>query len=267
MKNRKIENREVLQFTLQEGADLVGIVNVKGLKHCNPWRPPTNIVPEAKSIVVFALKHSDAALDSDIMRLNINDTLVIYHELSRIGYRISRFLEKRGFRATAVPPFSPIEMSEETRGLVGDFSLRHAADSAGLGYIGRNNLLVTPEFGPRVRLAAVITDGDLEPRSRSIELNCGTCAICIEKCPAKAISQEGVDIRLCTKMVGGEAGLGSMIRFLIELTDKSKEEMKKIIRSPLVWNYYQALQVGVYYGCDVCMRSCPQRKKEVKIER
>ena len=256
-----IKSDSIINFAIQEGADIVGIANVPDLMPCNPWRSPTNILSEAKSVIVIVLKHSDAALDCNNLRLSINDTLAMYHELSRIGYRLSRSLENKGFQAVAVPPFNPIEISEETRGLVGDFSLRHAAVSAGLGYIGRNNLLITPEFGPRVRLAAVITDADLESSFRSIKLNCGTCAVCIEKCPAKAISSEGVDIRLCTKVVGGETGLSPLIKFLTELTDKPKEEIKKMIRSPLVWNFHQALQVGVSYGCDVCMTCCPLGKK------
>jgi len=259
-----VKNEDVLNFTLKDGADPVGIVRVGDLRKAHPWRPPEGILPEAQSVIIFALKHSDAALDSPLMRISIADTLTIYHELSRIGYRLSRFLEKNGFLAATVHPAYPVEMTAETRGLVGDFSLRHAAVSAGLGFIGKNNLLITSEFGPRVRLAAVITDASLESSGQPIEKNCGSCAVCIEKCPAKAISSEGVDLRRCIKVVGGPAGLNAMISFLMELTDKPKEEIKKMIRSPAVWNFHQALLVGAFYDCHACMSSCPMGKKKKK---
>ncbi len=257
-----MKNEDVVRFAHQEGADLVGVVRVENLIQANPWRAPTSILPGAKSVIVFALKHSDAALDSPIMRISITDTLSLYHELSRIGYRLSRFLEQNGFLGATVHPAYPVEMSSETRGLVGDFSLRHAAAAAGLGFIGRNNLLITSQFGPRVRLAAVITDANLESTGWPIEKNCGACAICVEKCPAKAISSEGVDLRRCVKVVGGPAGLNALQQFLLELVDKPKEERKKSIRSPVVWNFHQALLVGAFYNCHACMSCCPSARPE-----
>jgi len=76
----------------------------------------------------------------------------LYDELHLLSLRLARYLEQRGHRAAIVPPYCPVEMSKKTKGFTGDVSLRHAAVAAGLGVVGRNNLLVTPEFGPRVRL-------------------------------------------------------------------------------------------------------------------
>lgn len=257
----RIESNDILKFTLKEGADLAGIVKVGDLMKAHPWRSPQGILPEAKSVIVFALRHSHGGLDTPIMRISISETQTIYHELNRIGYHLCRFLEGNGFLALTIHPFYPLEMTAETRGLVGDLSLRHAAASAGLGFIGRNNLLITHEFGPRVRLAAVITDAVLEASTRHAESKCGTCTACIEKCPGKAISLEGVDLRLCVKVVGGPAGLNALTRFLLGLVDKPKEELKKIIRSPDLWNFHQALSVGIFYDCHACMTSCPLGKK------
>jgi len=256
-----MENSDITDFLMREGADLVGIGKVEDFAQASPKRSPIDILPNAKSIIVFALKHSDSALDSPIMRISMSETLAIYHELCRIGYRLSRFLEKNGFLGVTIHPAYPVEMNEETRGLVGDFSLRYAAVSAGLGFIGKNGLLITPEYGPRVRLAAVITNIDLKSNARCIEPNCGMCTLCIENCPAKAISLEGVDTRRCAKVVGGPAGLNSMIKFLIELVDQSKEEIKKMIRSSSLWNFHQALQVGISYDCFSCITSCPVGKR------
>jgi len=69
------------------------------------------------------------------------------------GYRLTRFLEKNGFRGVWIHPAYPVEWSLETARLVGDFSLRHAAVVRGDGFaVGRNKpMWSTPQFGPRVR--------------------------------------------------------------------------------------------------------------------
>jgi epoxyqueuosine reductase QueG len=57
---------------------------------------------------------------------------------------------------------------------------------AGLGWIGRNNLLVHPEFGCQFRLATVLTDMPLEP-DQPLDRDCGGCFKCLAACPAAAI--------------------------------------------------------------------------------
>jgi epoxyqueuosine reductase len=262
-----VTKKEIVDFTRGEGADLVGIAGVEGLVQTHPRRPPQAILPDGKAIVVFALKHSDGAVENPNLRFSLAETLTLQQELSRIGYRLIRLLEKEGFEALFIPPFFPLEMTPETRGLVGDLSLRHIAVSAGLGFIGKSNLLITPEFGPRVRLGAVITNAVLETTSAVSVHDCGSCAVCLEKCPGQAISPQGVDLRRCLKIVGGPAGLGSLVQFLSDLFDKDKEETKKMIRSATVWNFHQALQLGISFDCLVCVACCPFGKKGKETRR
>ena len=59
----------------------------------------------------------------------------------------------------------------------------------GLGWIGRNILLVNPDFGARVRYVTVLTDAELEPDS-PVEEDCGKCARCVKVCPAHAVADE-----------------------------------------------------------------------------
>jgi len=55
-------------------------------------------------------------------------------------------------KAMTVPPSYPLQMSYETKGTLGDVSLRHAAIAAGLGNFGRHNLVIHPKIGTRVAL-------------------------------------------------------------------------------------------------------------------
>lgn len=99
-----------------------------------------------------------------------------------------------------------------------------AATRAGIGWIGKNDLLVTPRFGSAVRLATVLTDADLgvsEPVDRS---RCGSCTACVDTCPEKAPSgqewevpldrDEFFDVRACyrtAKRFDEERGVGTPI--------------------------------------------------------
>ena len=74
----------------------------------------------------------------------------------------------------------------------GHLSHKHVARAAGLGWIGRNNLLVNEKFGSRVRLATILTDLPLVIDSPSLR-NCGSCQACLSVCPAGAISDQQED--------------------------------------------------------------------------
>lgn len=71
--------------------------------------------------------------------------------------------------------------------LLGLFSHKLAAHLAGLGWIGKSCLLVTPEVGPRVRWASILTDAPL-PAGEPIPQRCGNCRECVEACPAQAFT-------------------------------------------------------------------------------
>jgi epoxyqueuosine reductase QueG len=62
-----------------------------------------------------------------------------------------------------------------------------AVDLAGLGWIGKSCLLVTPEAGPRVRWASILTDAPLTP-GQPMDERCGECEVCVEACPPQALT-------------------------------------------------------------------------------
>lgn len=82
-----------------------------------------------------------------------------------------------------IPPAA--QQNEED--LLAVFSFKYAAVNAGLGWIGKNDVLITEEYGPRVRLSAVLIDYPFEPGERITESRCGTCTKCVDACPHKAL--------------------------------------------------------------------------------
>jgi epoxyqueuosine reductase len=108
---------------------------------------------------------------------------------------------------------------------------RAGAARSGVGFFGKNTLLITPTYGSWVVLGTLITDVEIEP-SEPVELDCGSCRLCIDACPTEAIVDEGVvDARLC----------------LAYWTQTPK---------PIPAEYREELGAQVY-GCDICQDVCP----------
>ncbi|MBL6980794.1 MAG: 4Fe-4S binding protein, partial [Anaerolineales bacterium] len=103
-----------------------------------------------------------------------------YLQLGVIVNQIADFLRERGYNALAGPAIG------------GDVNYIPVAIDAGVGYSGKNGLLITKNNGPRIRLAAVITDNENLPFSQEnshywVREYCESCNLCIEKCPVNAI--------------------------------------------------------------------------------
>lgn len=105
--------------------------------------------------------------------------------LDQIGLRITGHLQQLGYRVFPVPSSQVVDW----QGFTGHVSHKAVARLAGLGWVGRNNLLVNPVYGSRVRYASVLTDLVL-PYDRPIEDGCGDCRQCVGACPGGAIGED-----------------------------------------------------------------------------
>lgn len=113
---------------------------------------------------------------------------------------------------------------------------RAAAVRAGIGWFGRNANVLTKRFGSWVLLGEVITTLEVEP-DEPLETNCGTCPVCIERCPTGAIGADGaVDARRC----------------ISDLTQ---------LRSPIPRDLRPAIGNRLW-GCDDCQTPCPVNESE-----
>jgi epoxyqueuosine reductase len=82
----------------------------------------------------------------------------------------------------------PASKRAEDERLCAIFSHKLAAHLAGLGWIGKSCLLVTPQAGPRVRWVSVLTNAPLATTARPLEDRCGGCRQCVDICPVQAFS-------------------------------------------------------------------------------
>lgn len=100
-------------------------------------------------------------------------------ENNRRAYELARLLEARGHRSLPVDP-----CKRHYFPLTGLWSLKHAAEDAGLGTLGRHRMLITPQFGTRVWLGGLLTTAELAPVPVQRRPSpCARCALCLEACP------------------------------------------------------------------------------------
>lgn len=117
----------------------------------------------------------------------------LYHQVNReltdAVQSVSGFISSRGFKSLPIDPTKLDTELDESRHdtLRTTFSHKMAAVLSGNGWIGKTDLFISKKFGPRVRLATVLTDYPLKPESPVItQSRCGNCRVCVDACPAQA---------------------------------------------------------------------------------
>ena len=108
---------------------------------------------------------------------------------------------------------------------------REAALRAGVGFYGKNTMLITRRFGSWVVLGTLVTDVEVEP-TPPLGLDCGSCTLCIEACPTDALDEPGVlDATRC---------LSYWTQSAKPFPEPFREELGDQV-----------------YGCDICQEVCP----------
>jgi epoxyqueuosine reductase len=110
--------------------------------------------------------------------------VVVNDRLDATVFRLSSAIQKAGHKALPLPASKRID----DKRICAAFSHKMAAHLAGLGWIGKSCLLVTPDRGPRVRWCSVLTDAPLAATGTPMEERCGECRKCVDICPRKAFT-------------------------------------------------------------------------------
>ena len=104
--------------------------------------------------------------------------------LDQTALKISLAIQDKGYNALPIPASQIVDWEKQTAHL----SHKMIALRAGIGWIGRNNLLVHPEAGSKIRIATVLTNMPLQT-DKPLEIDCGSCKRCIAICPVAAINE------------------------------------------------------------------------------
>ncbi|RJP18135.1 MAG: epoxyqueuosine reductase [Candidatus Abyssobacteria bacterium SURF_5] len=252
----RVDKRKLLARARRLGADIAGVAGAERL--AEEGAILNEPIDGAKSAIVLGVRQSFAALNSNVVQIAQHDTSYAYAQVDAVSHALVRILEDGGHDAVAVPSFLPIDMSDEFKGMRGEVDHRRAAVLAGIGEYGLNNLLLTEQFGPRVRLATVLTTAEIKPaHPRPRKKICTECRACVEACPVHALDEPGkTDKTACGKVVF-EHGLRGLMRFGLRWAGSNQAEQMELLKSCSLRELWQNFMVGMYYTCFRCQAACP----------
>ena len=197
------------KLAINEGSDLVGIASIDRFSEAPEGHKPNDILPKAQSVIVVAIQVTHTAFDflPESRPLYTIQFYSVNERLNYIAWRLTRYSEMLGYRALPIPCRGYADKK-----LHGIFSHKHAMVMSGLGTFGLHNLIITPQYGARIRIVSVFTEANLIPDPMLAENLCkkyrAECGlVCIKDCPAEAISEDGyVDKFRCQQYSKGVKG-------------------------------------------------------------
>lgn len=177
------------------GLSLFGVADIVPVRETFLLRPEASRTYDRA--VSLGLRLADPVLDD----IEDRPTPLYFHHyrqanniLDRAAFALAAAIQDRGFRALPIAASQIIDWDRQQ----GHVPHKRIGLLAGLGWIGRNNLLVNSRLGARFRLVTVLTDMPLEA-GRAEGFGCGSCRACLAVCPAGAIREkpEEFDHRAC----------------------------------------------------------------------
>src|SRR6478752_5456026 len=244
------------------GADLVGIASAAILNAFPPdprWpQTPERISKYCKSVIVLVQRIPVGAFRCKTnVPVQYIDMLVL-RKMDKVAYRLAEELEEAGH-----PSF--VTAAQETdwnykRASYGRLSTRHLGVEAGLGTLGLEVNILTPEFGPRVYLTGILTELELEPDQRITEQVCigESCSRCLHSCPPNAVLHWGIDKRGCATEAQ-EFGFMTMLQFMERVIDAPPAQRAEMLKTVDLFGFWQGLLrvVGSFGDCPRCLAVCP----------
>jgi len=260
----RLTSDDVKSKARELGADLVNVVSCATLE-TNPPDPqwpqvPSRISKRMKTCIITGIRMPWGMFLTDNSTCLSLAAQLLLRKTEKVSLELSYWLEGQGCHAYQVA-------TEETdpalkRGSYGWLSLRHVAVEAGMGTLGLEVNLLTPEFGPRVYNGAVLTDAELEPDERIKDQLCigETCGRCLLSCPPNAVLHWGLDKRGCATAAQPD-GVSSIIYGPLKALAfaRTDDEVRAVVGSPAARQKWAALVrlAHSYAACPRCLEVCP----------
>jgi epoxyqueuosine reductase len=202
-------------------------------RHAEARRDPSAVLPDVVSIVMVGMNYKPTGDGADVSSFPVRGKVARYargedyHDVlrRRLGELLTWLQEQcPGCRGRAVVDTAPL--------LERDFGRR-----AGLGWFGKNTMLLNKRLGSYFFLGALLTDVKLEPDPPHETAHCGTCTACLDACPTGAFTGPGwLDSRRCISYL------------TIELRGPVPEDLRPGLGD---W----------VFGCDICQEVCPWNRR------
>jgi epoxyqueuosine reductase len=213
------------------GADLVGVADTDPLKGLQ-LSPPDLLDPFTRAISI-ALRLPATVFEGIVDRPTPFYSS-IYQTANRIldeiSFKAANFLQADGHRSLPIPASQVLDREN----WFGAISHKAVGRMAGLGWQGKSLLLINPQYGPRIRLATILTNAPLTS-DNSIANRCGECTLCMDACPVRAIK-----------------GISTEAHY------QSREEALYFSRcaEKLVGEFSAMPLIGAAI-CGICIKACP----------
>lgn len=188
-------NKEVKEIVFKLGADLCGIASIDRFDEAPEGFHPVDVLPTCKSVISFGCRFPAGTLacKSAVPYTRVRNSITA--KMDAIALDLCIELERRGYLAIPIPTNESLldTKSNRWRSVI---SQKHAAQAAGIGTIGRNTQLITPELGSMVWLGCVLTEMELQPDELKENI-CNDCNLCVNVCPVNALENEEMNQQNC----------------------------------------------------------------------
>lgn len=265
----------IKSFARSIGADLVGIApavpaaedqkhleeflrknrhgSMRYLEDARKRTHPQELLPEAKSVIVIAVNYyrevpTVPPSHGRIARYAYGRD---YHKvIKKLLEQIAGFIETNHPEAVCKPCVDSAPLMEKSY-----------AVQAGLGFLGKNTTLITPEFGSFVLLGELLTTLPLD-YDKPHEGTCGTCTRCLDGCPTKALVGPGqMDATRCISYLTIERARGEAHKPESSAAQPSPVPATRPTPIPAA---LRAKMQNWIFGCDICQEVCPYNKVRAK---
>ena len=195
-------SEEVKKIAFRLGADLCGIASMDRFDHAPKDFHPRDVLPTCQSVISFGCRFPEGALAcaSAVPYTRIRNSIT--PKMDAIALDLCIELEKLGALAVPIPTNEDVwdQRTSRWRSII---SQKHAAQAAGLGTIGRNTQLITPEFGSMIWLGCVLTEAELQADALK-ESICDHCNLCVDVCPVHALESDEMAQQKCWDYAFGD---------------------------------------------------------------
>jgi len=171
------------KFAQAQGINLFGVADISKIK--SEFRISPKTLQSLDKAVCLGVMLSACALseiEDSPTKLYFHHYRTVNNFLDQSALKLCNFIQKKGYSALAIPASQIVDWEKQS----GHLSHKKLGVLAGLGWLGRNNLLVTKQLGSQFRLVTVLTNMPVKT-DKPVKEDCGTCSLCVKICPAGAI--------------------------------------------------------------------------------
>jgi epoxyqueuosine reductase QueG len=251
----------LVRYFKNNNISVYGINSSKLMDNAPQGFQPSDYLPGAKSIICFALPVPESVYSLSAYRTDFvwRTQNLLYRQLDTHSLMIANYLENHGHKA--IPIYGCLPQRYNAKKEIAGYLNQIAMGSiTGIGFIGKNGLLINSVYGSRMMLGAVITNAEFpalcEPQNTMTDCP-PDCDICYTLCPVKAILPEArrVKIMKCLAYTAIASNLPKLKFLLLRIFNPAKS-----IRLLNLMGFDE----HTYHICSLCVAECPYGRKKTR---